>query len=178
MCGKTMLISTRCSPTSLPRGALEPWPWTPRLIKSICPRRSWDLLRKQPRTIRIRVPRWYRGVFISWLYRLTSHLGLEGRHEPRLDVELPGKALALTLFGFWGGPRRENAVFGALRAAAAGVAAIGLAKRENQAVAVLAGVALELRDGLCVGLLKVFLPRVFLIRHVFRTFMRLPKRSR
>lgn len=65
------------------------------------------------------------------MYRLTSHLGLEGRHEPRLDEELPAKALALTLFGFWGGPRRENAVFGALQAAAAGVAAIGLAKRRE-----------------------------------------------
>src|ERR1700693_1585591 len=89
-----VLISTRCSLTSLPRGVLEPWPWTPRLIKSICPRRSWELLRKQPRIIRIRVPRWYRAVFMFWSYRLTSHLGLEVDHEPRLDVEFPGKASA------------------------------------------------------------------------------------
>jgi hypothetical protein len=29
-----------------------------------------------------------------WSYRLTSHLGLEVGHEPRLDVEFPGKASA------------------------------------------------------------------------------------
>ena len=87
-------------------------------------------------------------------------------------------ALALTLFGFWGGPRRENAVFGALQAAAAGVAAIGLAKRRESGRWLFWPVWLWNFVMVYAFVYLKFFFRVYLIRHVFRTFIRLPKRSR
>jgi hypothetical protein len=58
---------------------------------------------------------------------------IAGRKQAALGIAGANAVLglALTLFGFWGGPARENVVFGALEAAVAGAVAIGLARRRE-----------------------------------------------